>query len=322
MKTIVIIGAGQLGSRHLQGLGTCLQPLSIHLLDPSAESLERARSRFAEVDGATVRHTLHVATRVQELPRQVDLAISATTADIRLASLRPLLAHAKVANLILEKVLFQTLVDYDDARTLLDTSKSRTWVNCPRRMFPFYAGLKEFFGDDAPTLMQVTGSNWGLGCNGVHFSDLFAFLTGNSELHYDTGMLDPQVYPSKRSGFFEIAGTLVGRHAGAQLELQSTMNGSGRHLILLRAANKAALVDEVSGVARLLRGDGTWSEEHFQVPYQSQLTGQAADDILNGRPVPLPNFETSARIHIALLTPLLAHFNRVTGQHLTACPIT
>lgn len=322
MHTVVIIGAGQLGSRHLQGLGTCSEPLSIHLIDPSVESLSRARQRFEEIEGASQRHSLHVATRASDLPRQVDLAISATTADIRLASLRPLLDHAKVSNLVFEKILFQTLAEYDVARTLLDDAGTRTWVNCPRRMFPFYAALKDFFADEPPTLMQVTGSNWGLGCNGVHFCDLFAFLTGDSALQYDTALLDLQLHASKRAGFFEFSGTLVGRHAGRQIELQSTMSGNGRHLIVLRSPGKAAVVDEIGGVARLITEGGEWSEQRFNMLYQSQLSGLAATDILANRPIALPNFEVSARIHTAFLAPLLDHYNRVTGQQATACPIT
>lgn len=322
MHTVAIIGAGQLGSRHLQGLAGVAMPLSIYLLDPSPASLEVAKGRFLEVAGADTPHTLHLASEPAAMPARIDLLISATTAGIRLASLRALLAHSQVANLILEKVLFQSLAEYDEAAALLADRGIRTWVNCPRRMFPFYGELKQFFGDDLPTTMQVTGTNWGLGCNGVHFADLFAFLSGDSELAYDAHLLDDLVHPSKREGFFEFSGTLVGRNGARQLELQASVSGSARHLVVLRSAGKIAVIDEVGGVARLLAEGGEWVEQRFGMPYQSQLTGAVAAEILAGRGPVLPDFATSARIHTAFIAPLLAHFNRVTGANAAACPIT
>lgn len=322
MHTVAIIGAGQLGSRHLQGLASVSTPLSIHLLDPSQASLDVARARFVEVAGTDTQHQLHLATDASAMPAHIDLLISATTAGIRLASLRALLGHSKVSSLVLEKVLFQSLGEYDEAAALLAEHGIRTWVNCPRRMFPFYAQLRDFFGSDKPTAMQVTGTNWGLGCNGVHFADLFAFLSGDDELAYDSYLLDPVVHPSKRDGFFEFSGTLVGRHGGRQLELQASVAGTARHLIVLRGAGKIAVVDEVGGVARLLDEGGEWSEQRFSMPYQSQLTGLVAEDVLAGRTPPLPDFACSARIHTAFIRPLLAHYNSVTGADASACPIT
>ena len=48
MHQIAIIGAGQLGSRHLQGLAKLQLPCQVHVVDPSPKSLEVARQRFAE----------------------------------------------------------------------------------------------------------------------------------------------------------------------------------------------------------------------------------------------------------------------------------
>ena len=322
MKTVLIIGAGQLGSRHLQGLSACDQPLAIHLLDPSPQSLARAQARFAEMAGATMRHRLHEAASVAQLPRQIDLAISATTANTRLASLRAVLDHATITDLVLEKVLFQRLADYDAAQALLANCGSRAWVNCPRRLFPGYIALRNFFGHERPALMQVSGANWGLGCNGIHFTDLFQYLSGDSNLQYETTLLDASTHDSKRPGYHEFSGTLVGRSAASMVELQCSLQGSDRHLILLRSANQAALVDEVGATVKLLDAQGHWSECTFEVPYQSQLTGRVASDLLAGRPIALTPYEVSAKLHRAVLAPLLAHFNALHGTQYDACPVT
>ncbi|MCV3262394.1 Gfo/Idh/MocA family oxidoreductase [Vibrio harveyi] len=46
---LLIIGAGQLGSRHLQALAQLDDKFSIYVLDPFEQSLEVAKQRYQEV---------------------------------------------------------------------------------------------------------------------------------------------------------------------------------------------------------------------------------------------------------------------------------
>ena len=47
--TILIAGAGQLGSRYLQGLANCQNNLNIFVLDISEQSLQIAKQRWEQV---------------------------------------------------------------------------------------------------------------------------------------------------------------------------------------------------------------------------------------------------------------------------------
>lgn len=323
MVNVAIIGAGQLGSRHLQGLARVETPLSIHLLDPSEASLALARSRYEEVAGPASPHSLRLYRDVAQLPGEIEVAISATTASHRLSSLRQALSQSRIRHVLLEKVLFQRLDEYQAAASLLDDAGTRAWVNCARRMFPGYQELKAFFGDEAPFLLQVSGGNWGLGCNGIHFCDLFAYLTSSDSLSFDVSGLDQVVHASKRPGFFEFTGTLVARQGARLLSLQSREEALPRHLVMIRSASKTALVDEVGGVVRLLdEASGTWTEKAFVAPYQSQLTSGFVNDVLAGRPPSLPDFASSSRVHVAFISALLGHFNQVNAQQGDICPIT
>ena len=49
MYQIGVIGAGQLGGRHLQGLARLSLPCEIDVVDPSPVSLDSARKRFSEI---------------------------------------------------------------------------------------------------------------------------------------------------------------------------------------------------------------------------------------------------------------------------------
>lgn len=323
MYTVAIIGAGELGSRHLQGLARVNEPLSIHLVDPSQESLERAKARFRECIRGVNPHELHACEHVHLLPNELDFVISATTANHRLSTLNSVASHSKIHNILLEKILFQSIDEYILTGVLLDRIGARCWVNCARRMYSGYQELKDFFCDSPPVLMQVTGSNWGLGCNAIHFCDMFSYLTGHLDIEFLTNQLDEAVYPSKRHGFVEFSGTLVGKQESSRLELHSGVVGRARHLVILRSQSKTALIDEVGQTIRLLNeSTGVWNEGRFPVPFQSELTEILMNEIIAGREPALPHFDTSATIHMALIRALLEHFNHVTSQHSKFCPIT
>ena len=49
-NNILIVGAGQLGSRYLQGMASLKKNCSIYIIDPSDLSLKRAKERFEEME--------------------------------------------------------------------------------------------------------------------------------------------------------------------------------------------------------------------------------------------------------------------------------
>ena len=55
---VAIIGAGQLGSRYLQGMASCKLPLDIIVIDPNQESLIQAQDRWNEVVTVNNIHSL------------------------------------------------------------------------------------------------------------------------------------------------------------------------------------------------------------------------------------------------------------------------
>ena len=58
-KTIVIVGAGQLGSRYLQGLSLCKIPLKIFIIDPNGNSLLTAKMRWNQAVNHETNHQVH-----------------------------------------------------------------------------------------------------------------------------------------------------------------------------------------------------------------------------------------------------------------------
>lgn len=140
MNRVAIIGAGQLGSRHLQGLLKSKSEQVIYVLDPSESSLKISRNRAQEIKN---NHNLLFITDWNKLPNYLDLVIVSTGANVRSKVVSKLLTDFKVKNLILEKVLFQDLKSYSEINNLINKTKTPTWVNHPRRMFNHYQEIKK-----------------------------------------------------------------------------------------------------------------------------------------------------------------------------------
>src|SRR5436190_18734178 len=105
MKNIAIIGAGQLGSRHLQALAFVNEPISIQVIDRSADALNIAENRFNE-NRKTFHGQISYHTDISNLVKNIDVAIIATGSSGRKKIIEQLLSHSSVRYLILEKFLF------------------------------------------------------------------------------------------------------------------------------------------------------------------------------------------------------------------------
>lgn len=319
---IAVVGAGQLGSRHLQGLVRLGVPCEIHVVDPSAASLDTARQRAGEVQAA-VPHTLHFHQQIEALPQMLDHAVIATAADVRLAVLRELLQGRTVRNLLLEKVLFQRLSDYPLAAELLRQAGSQAWVNCPRRAFPVYETLRTFFAEDPLQHVDVRGGNWGLGCNSIHFLDIIAFLIGGEIHSISTALLDEDLIDSKRAGFKEFTGTLLGRCGDASFSLTAQRGSQAPLLLTLRGGNRSCLVDESAGRAFMCDPrDGGWWTVEFKTPFLSELSTAVTQRILERGSSELTPYAQSAAYHLPLLQALGEHAARHLGYANDVLPIT
>ena len=122
---LAIIGGGQIGSRHLQALAQLDRAAIVHVVDPNPASLATSRSRFEEArpHGSAVDLSMHESFGA--LPPALDVAIIATSADVRLEVLRQLLEITHVKYLILEKVLFQREREVKEAARLLSATSTK-----------------------------------------------------------------------------------------------------------------------------------------------------------------------------------------------------
>ena len=313
----LLVGAGQLGSRYLQGLVGIDRQLKIAVMDPSSGSLDVARQRLAEVSPAAA-HEVQFSTSLDEAPKQLDLALVVTPAHCRAAVVSAIKARHEVNAWILEKVLAQSSQQLEQIENALD-GHSQVWVNTPRRLMAWHQSIKGQMLCSGPAALRVriAGGHWGLACNAIHFIDLVSWWIGASVDCVDSrGLGDWQ--PSKRSGFQEVFGSLmVNFRDGSALDLHCNQSDVPPR-IEVETPEGIWLIEEAAGKAI-----GPFGQEIAgQLCFQSALTAPLVKQILTDGRCELPSLADSAAQHRPLLDALLQHWNHSHARQDQAVPIT
>ena len=323
MYKIAIIGAGQIGSRHLQGLKRANINMSVSVVDTNQQSLETAKKRYEEIEHDNHIESIAYLTSIDLLPPCLDLAIIATSSIPRADSTRCLLSSRKIENIIFEKFLFPSVSDYFSIEKILNDHKTRAWVNCPRRHFSFYKEMKKMLADSTSMEMRLTGSNWGLACNSIHFIDLFAMLTGRNDFEINTSMLE-KIIDSKRPGYIEFTGSINGKSLdNNNFYFSLTSREDCEDLLLYITTEKyKIIIMEPEGKAYIESQNGEKTEKEVKINYQSELTGMMAEQIILNHKSDLPVYSESIDLHLRFLKPVMEFYNRKIGKNADFCPIT
>lgn len=323
MINIAVIGAGQLGSRHLQALALLKQEVNIQVIDSSDDSLRTAEQRFKEVN-SSFKGTVSFHKELNDLEKNIQVAIIATNSKVRMTVLRNLIAHAKIKYIILEKFLFVKKSDYLEAQKLLEENHVSAWVNCARRMIPFYQHLKKEL--KGSILFSAVGNNWGLGCNGIHLLDLFAFLSDSKDIILSNDLLDKNIQESKRSGYIEFTGTITGHTDKHSLHLSSfASDTSPLHITVNTATARYSIQEGATSKVWISRLDKNWEWEEvtFNIPFQSQLTHILVNDLLEKGNCDLPSFRESSHLHLLLLENFTSFLQKINNDNsIEECLIT
>ena len=324
MKINLIIGAGQLGSRHLQALLRLKIQQQIYVLDSSEASLEVAKGRANEINNP---HKIYFITDWQDLPKEFDLVIVATGANARSFIVKELLGNYVIKNLILEKVLFQDLSSYEEIRVLLLEKGTPTWVNHPRRMFSHFQDIKNVIAETNETaVFSLVGSNWGLACNALHFIDLFAFISNSKVNTLNFDWIDHIIHESKRVGNIEFTGTIKGVFENKNIFSISALDGEIGDITLYISTNSNRWIVQEGRfpqIVHLSKESGfKASLGSFENKYQSTLTTEIAESIFETESCDLPTYEEACASHIPFIMASLKKYIEITGIETTTCPIT
>ena len=323
MKYIGVIGAGQLGSRHLQGIVKYLKQLEIYVLDPSFDSLKIAQERENEV---AHNHKVIYTQSWGSLPKFFDLIIVATNANVREVIITKLLENYKVRFLILEKVLFQELLAYQRVQDSLVNNNVITYVNHSRRMFESYNNLKLKIETNSQGVFSVVGGNWGIGCNALHFLDLFVYLSGKNILDINSDSIEDVLIESSLKGFIEFSGTLTGHLTDGSFFSISSLKAESSSISVTIFNNEQRFIIQEGGTPQIFELEKNnhfnFKIDRFKVQFQSELTTNILSGLLENNFCSLPTYDEARHTHELFLTTMLKKYNKITGLQSEILPIS
>ena len=234
---------------------------------------------------------------------------------------KSLLKVKTVKFLILEKVLFQKLDEYDDFKYFSSNFNTNIFVNCARRLNEFYKKISDVDFGTENIKMEVSGNSWSMGCNSIHFVDLFNYLTNLTPKKWENN-LDDKIIKSKRSGFIEFTGELFSKDKnGNQLRLISNRKLNSSLVIKISNSKLKYTIEEDSNKVIFQKKDFLKTDE-IHIDFQSKLTNKVVESLINFETCNLPTYEVSSRLHKPLIKVMKDHFNKINNTNFDYCPIT
>ena len=317
MSSILILGSGQIGSRHLQGVFKSKHKLSVYVLDPSNESLNLSKERASEIEHD---HLVNYIRHLTDLPKKIDVAIIATDASIRFNVTVELINQVHIQFLILEKVLFQEIEEYIKFKQIIKERHLKVWVNLPRRMYPYYSSLKKKIKENNLKKFDAlyVGNNWGIGCNAIHLIDLISFLTNSKTIQsVNCDFLDREISSTKRDKFIEFTGQIVIRFEETTLTLVSHKQPeTGNPLLVITSENDKWIIQEGKSISHISNNEHLIkSNFNYEDYFQSSLSTIFIDQLLLQGTCELPTYEESEKLHIPFITDLLIFQNKLENEN-------
>ncbi|WP_062199930.1 Gfo/Idh/MocA family oxidoreductase [Massilibacterium senegalense] len=326
---IAIIGSGHIGSRHLQSMSKLDDSSNIFVVDPSIESLKSAENHYKEVN-LKCQHNLTFTTNLNEIPKVLDGVIIATSSMMRKEVIKQLLYHANsIQFLILEKFLFPSIDDFQEVKTILQEKGilNYTYVNCTRREYPFYHFLKSKLKTSQFINFRVSGSNVGLGSNGVHYLDIFSYLINDNDINIYFSELDNIILPSKREGYIEFTGKLKGvsdKKMKADITIESFKEPNIPITITIESDNLKCIINKKEKNILLFQKQNQWKEEYIDYPniLISEVSHVIIKKLFEQKQCNLTPYLKSMELHQLLLREFLRKLSYIEGKRVTICPIT
>jgi hypothetical protein len=317
----VLIGLGSIGKRHLESLIKLKHKYRIYLIDKNLEALEFCKKKICKNINI---HNFFFSNKITDLPKFIDLAIIATNADIRREITEKLIYQTSIKYIIFEKIVFQSITDFKKIIYFLNKKGIKSWVNCPRRMFPLYKKLKKEI-NRKPLIMSIKGNNWYMGSNGIHYLDLLSYLNGENKFYLVNSTLHKKIYTSKRKLFYEFGGRFIFKSSGGStIIFQDDMIGKNLPDITIDLKSKNFLINEEKSIIKKFNNKkkSLIKQTKFEVPLQSNLTHKYVAKIFKYGKIELPSLSESYLIHLPLIKLFNKHLFEVKKTFFLKCPIT
>ena len=309
MLNLLIIGGGNLGFRYAQGIMRLNKEACLTIVDKSFSRLEFLKNTFAQ-ENMSLPINLEFLTEINK-KRNFDVAIISTNSDVRYEIFNEYSNKQNVEFWILEKVLTSSLDELS-----LFPKNNNIWVNTFLRSLKIFKYIKNTISK-SNIKIYVSGGNWGLACNSIHYIDLISWMFNSSPNLVNIDRLDDEWFSSKRKGFYEVNGTLYLEYPD-NVTLTITSDFSENDLIILFES------DTCLYSYNLINGEFKKNgilDSIILIPYQSDMTKDIINEIINTKRSSLTPISESIEMHKLFLRAMGKSWKRSNfknkGFHIT-----
>ena len=328
VANICVVGSGNIGSRHIQSLATSSSNINIFVMDPNKENLKKTKKLFFKNNNENGNKiNISFEQSMNKIYEPIDLAIISTNSDVRKDVIEKLLSINDVKNIIVEKIAFQNMNDFDFVIKLLDEKKIKSYVNFPRRIYQSYQNLKKQIINQKKIHISNVGTNIGLASNSLHLLDLLLYLTNANKIYVEEISLKNKIFESSRKGFIELEGALkFSTDRGDTLHLfdcdRDSISKSFGGIKIENENFSYSIYEKYQKIIKVEYFKNlSVKVEDFIIPRQSELTNSIVEEILNNNKITLPNLKETYYCHKVILEIFTNHL-KLYNKNISGCPIT
>lgn len=309
-KEFLIVGFGGMGCRHAQSLINSYSDSLVYIYEPNDDIYEKNLNLI----GQSLNKNIKRLQNFNEIRSKIDFCVIATSSGPRFEILKELLNY-EITYFLVEKVVFQSNKQFQEIQKLVGDKK--IYVNFVNRYFKNYADIKQDINNHSFT-MDVVGGDFGLGCNALHYFDLFKYF-GGVEPSLSKINLTENINGNKRGNIYkEVEGqiSILGKK-GSVLNISSDLTRQGDVEIILKYSNKTHIINEGLSKHIQFSADNIITEP-LLIQYTSSLTSTIYKDILEDNCL-LPVMSDTSDIHSILFESINKSLNLKTED---ICPVT
>jgi predicted dehydrogenase len=313
MVNLALIGYGNIGKRHLESILKLDINFKVQVYD-----------KFVNENKIGVEFIDNIESFVND----IDICIIATKSDVRRSIVEELLEKKNVGYLILEKVAFQSVEDFESVIELLKEKNTECYINCPLRLQPIYKKVKELINLKSKTeFIYEYSDDFKISSSFIHILDLFCHLCGDSDIYIYNRLIDV-INSVKHKGFVDFTGELyVTNKSGHSLLLKK---GENKFTEVLKIKNKDIdIYASEGGFEDNINDDRIGkvtfnNEDSYKIPFlwQSQLTSDYINQIVNKKKCELPDIIQSFNVHKPMINCFNEFLSKNEGKNIKICPIT
>ena len=319
---ILLVGCGNVGSRHLQALVKIPFPVDIDIIEPNTSSKKLCLSRLEEIHYNKKTKIINWHNNYTSKILNSDLVIVATLSKNRANLLIKLMKNGH-KRILSEKFVCQSKNQYEKIIQICKTKQAKIWVNTNPRCFNSYVKLKKILSNNKPINVTIhSNPKLGLGTNIIHYLDLFSWMNDDYDVTLD-GVLLNKLLPNKRGkDFVEFSGTVTGHLKNNAIFVMSFLECYPNNVtIQLSNTVDEFCIDETS--QKMIRIKNFKSKlEKFSFEHASTLTKKLAIDILKNDCCKLPTIIESCTPHLEIFRIFNHYINSNSKRNFRLCPIT